>query len=74
MMGKTRLCALLMPGLADRPSKYSNIYIDAIYVICDHFSSTCGIMDKVDVLSATRRGWSQETLDLHIASTTWPSE
>jgi hypothetical protein len=42
-----------MPGLADRPSKYSNIYIDVIYVIYDLFSSACGILGEVDVLSAT---------------------
>jgi hypothetical protein len=53
MMEKTRFCALLMPGLADRPSKYSNIYIDVIGVIYDHFSSACGILGEVDVLSAT---------------------
>jgi hypothetical protein len=39
-----------MPGLADRPSKYSNIYIDVTYIICDHFSSTCGLLGEVDVL------------------------
>jgi hypothetical protein len=53
MMEKTRFCALLMPGLAERPSKYSNIYIDVIGVIYDHFSSACGILGEVDVLGAT---------------------
>jgi hypothetical protein len=42
-----------MPGLADRPSKYSNIYNDVIGVIHDHFSSACSILGEVDVLSAT---------------------
>jgi hypothetical protein len=51
-MEKIRFCALEMSGLADRPSKYSNIYIDIIYVIYDHFSSACGILGEVDVLSA----------------------
>ena len=48
IIDKTRFCALLMPGLAERPSKYSNIYIDVIYVIY-----ACGILGEVDVLSAT---------------------
>jgi hypothetical protein len=42
-----------MSGLADGPSKYSNMYFDVIYVIYDHFSSACGILGEVDVLSAT---------------------
>ena len=63
IIGKTRFCALVMPGLADRPSKYSYIYIDGIYVIYDHFSSACGLLGDVDVLSATHGDWPQETLD-----------
>jgi hypothetical protein len=54
--------------LADRRSKYSYIYSDVIYVIYDHFSSACGLLGDVDVLSATHGDWSQEILDKHIAS------
>jgi hypothetical protein len=68
MMGKTRFCALVMPGFADGPSKYSYIYIDVICVIYDHFCSACGLLGEVDMLSTTHGDWPQETLDKHIAS------